>query len=514
MPRRPLGRGSVIAALATLIALGSPAVLPAAAQDGAGPVPRFEPGPCPQTPEPIEALSTARCGVLVVPENRSTANSRTIRLAVAIIPAATQPAQPDPVVFMTGGPGAAAIHDIPFLVEAGINRDRDLIVMAQRGTLYDDPVLNCPELDRYYGRQVSLVYDAPSTGRKQAAAARACRDRLVASGVDLSAYNTTENMADFADLRTVLGVGQWNVYGYSYGSDLALSFMRDHPEGIRTATIDSVVPPNIVSLPWTWSSAREGISTVLRACGAQPRCARRYPHLMRTFTRLVRRLERRPIVARVRPPQGGAKVKVVLDGGTLVNMLVANTPRPKDVPAALWALAHGDPGPMLAVRAAGSHVPEVPEQAQGMTQSFICREWEPYGSPAAILRAGRRVFPSWPDSVLVNAPQLPFERELCREWNVPAGPASQRVRVSSDIPTLVVSGTFDSKTGAKWGRYAARTLPNSTYVRINGIGHWVIVQSPCGQRIFQSFLSAPMSPDTSCAPKTRPAPFTIAPARR
>ena len=48
----------------------------------------------------------------MVPENRATPNGRTIRLAVAIIPAATQPAQPDPVVFMTGGPGAAAIHDI------------------------------------------------------------------------------------------------------------------------------------------------------------------------------------------------------------------------------------------------------------------------------------------------------------------------------------------------------------------------------------------------------------------
>ena len=56
------------------------------------------------------------------------------------------------------------------------------------------------------------------------------------------------------DLRRALNVAQWNVYGYSYGTDLALSLVRDHPEGIRTVTIDSVVPPNIVSLPWTWGS--------------------------------------------------------------------------------------------------------------------------------------------------------------------------------------------------------------------------------------------------------------------
>ena len=43
------------------------------------------------------------------------------------------------------------------------------------------------------------------------------------------------------------------------------------------------------------------------------------------------------------------------------------------------------------------------------------------------------------------------------------------------------------------------------------IGHWVVVQSPCAQSIFQSFLSAPLSPDTACAAETRPAPFTIVP---
>ena len=96
-------------------------------------------------------------------------------------------------------------------------------------------------------------------------------------------------------------------------------------------------------------------------------------------------------------------------------------------------------------------------------------------------------------------------------WNLPEGPASQRVRVNSDVPVLVVSGTFDAKTGAVWGRYAASMLSHSTYVTINGIGHWVIVQSPCAQKIFQSFLSAPLCPDTACAAETRPAPFTIVP---
>jgi len=465
----------------------------------ARPTPRFEAAPCPKTPEPIKELERARCGFLIVPENRSNGKGRIIRLAVAIVPSRSKPAHPDPIVFLAGGPGEAAILDTPFLVHAGVNRTRDLIIMSQRGTLYGEPDLNCPELDQYYGRQVGLLYGAPSTGRAQAKAAAACHRRLINLGIDLSAYNTTENEQDFVDLRSVLGIRQWNVYGYSYGTDLTLSLMRDHPDGIRTAIIDSVVPPDIVSLPWTWSSAREGITAVFNECRAQPACNSKYPDLLGIFTKTVSKLEANPIVRRVVPPQGGPAVKVVLDGGAVLNMAVANQPKAEDMPAALFKLANGDPRMFLEARAAGAGVAEVPEQAQGMTQSFVCREWEPYGSPPAILRAGRRVFPTLPDSVLINAPQLPFEHELCQTWNVPVGPPSQRIRVRSTIPTLVVSGTIDAKTGAQWGRYAASTLPNSTYVRIKGIGHWVIARSPCAQRIFQSFLAHPHSVDTACA---------------
>lgn len=70
---------------------------------------RFEPGPCPKTPEPIEALAEARCGTLTVPENRAEPNGRTIDLGVAIVPAATDKPKPDPIVWLAGGPGDDAV---------------------------------------------------------------------------------------------------------------------------------------------------------------------------------------------------------------------------------------------------------------------------------------------------------------------------------------------------------------------------------------------------------------------
>ncbi|MEU9046217.1 MULTISPECIES: alpha/beta fold hydrolase [unclassified Kitasatospora] len=468
----------------------------------------FVSGPCPETPEPVPG----RCGLLEVPESRThhRHHGRTIRLAVAIIPATSATPAQDPVVFMEGGPGGDAFGSVPFLIDAGVNRDRDLIVMAQRGTLHAQPALTCPEIDRFSVEAVALRYDAPSTGRRLVGAAKECRDRLTADGVDLSAYNTTENAADFADLRRALGIDRWNVYGYSYGTELALTYLRLHPEGIRSVAIDSVVPPQIVSLPWTWDSAREGIGAILAACAAQPDCERRYPNLPDTLTEQVRRLEAHPLKLTAQPPSGGDPVEVVLDGGAMVNLLVANTVKAVDVPAALDELARGNPERFARARAADA-VGAIGEFGHGLTQSVACSEWVPGFSESDLLETGRQAFPGWPDRVLAQAPQLPFEHHLCRAWDVPDRTAIQRVATVSDVPTLVVSGTFDSKTGASWGPFTARTLSRSTTVRIPGIGHWVVPQSPCAQSVLASFLTHPTAPDTGCVAGLSPKPFTITP---
>ncbi|HEV7421094.1 MAG TPA: hypothetical protein VGO30_14780 [Mycobacterium sp.] len=38
----------------------------------------------------------------------------------------------------------------------------------------------------------------------------------------------------------MLGIREWNYYGVSYGSDLALQLLRDHPDGSRSVVADSV----------------------------------------------------------------------------------------------------------------------------------------------------------------------------------------------------------------------------------------------------------------------------------
>ncbi|MER7953665.1 alpha/beta fold hydrolase [Streptomyces sp. NPDC096030] len=477
---------------------------------------RFEPGPCPRTADPIPALETARCGSLTVPEKRSRHKGdkgrRTITLAVAIIPAVTRTPAPDPIVWFAGGPGDDAVSEIPMANAGGLNRDRDVVFMSQRGTYSADPELTCPNVDEFAADALDLVFGARSTGRLHVEATRECRDRLVDRGVDLSAYNGTESAADYDGLRRALGIRQWNVFGISYGTDLALQYMRLHPKGIRSVGIDGVLPPSLAGGAVTWKAAREGFDGIFKACAEQTACNTRYPNLKGTFERLVGELEARPVTTTVTVPGQPAPVKVVLDGGVLVNWLTFASHLAEGVPRSIDELARGNPQRIAEQWAGGKLSPQaVGRLSHGLAFGVFCSEWTPYESEEDVLRAGRRLFPSFPRSVLANAPLLTWLHADCRAWDVPAAPRSIRSVTRSDIPTLVLTGGFDAQTAPSSGPYAARTLSRSTAVRIPYVAHVVFAESRCAQTITTSFFATPTAPDTACLAGLQPPRFDIAP---
>ena len=226
--------------------------------------------------------------------------------------------------------------------------------MNQRGNAYTEPNLACPEIDRAFAAAVGLPYDSKANQTQHVAATKACHDRLVAQGVDLSAFNTSEDEADFADLRKALKIKEWNVYGLSYGTDVALSLMRDHPEGIRAVIIDAVLPLSVVSLGWTWTNENEAINNIFRACANQPSCAATYGDLSAQFTAQVQKLEASPLTMTVPIPGTETNTKVVLDGGAILNW-IGSLPDPVvpiiSIPAAINALVKGKPTQIAQSRA-------------------------------------------------------------------------------------------------------------------------------------------------------------------
>jgi len=277
----------------------------------------FMPAACPATPQAIAELKRARCWRLVVPENREHDTGRTITLSVAVVPASSPQAKPDPIVWLAGGPGDDAITEVPMALAGKLNADRDVIFMSQRGTYTARPKLTCESLDRWAADTLDMPYDAAATGAAYSAATLKCRGELTAQTADLRAYNTLESADDLEALRLALHIAKWNVYGISYGTDLALTYMRQHPDGIRSVAIDGVLPPSVAGGAAEWVTAGEGINAVFKACRDQAPCRRRYGDIGATFRRLVIGYEASPKTVTVQVQGHPGKVKVKISGGML-----------------------------------------------------------------------------------------------------------------------------------------------------------------------------------------------------
>ena len=479
-------------------------------------MPRFEAAPCPKL-QGAESLADASCGYLVVPEDRSRPNGRTIRLMVAKFPARSPEKRPDPVVYLAGGPGDIAPLEANGLIAADFIRDRDIVVMSQRGTMFSEPALSCAPTDDFARELLGLRFYSVATKRAHVAATEACHRELAATGAELSAYNSTESAADFADLRKVFGYSAWNVYGTSYGSYLAQTLMRDHPEGIRSVVLDSVVPATY-TIPGYWQNTHAGFDNLFQACAAEPACNAAHPYLEGTFTGLVNKLEAEPLTATVSDPVTGEDVKVVLDGGALVDWLRNQNyavPSLRAAPDRIDGLSAGRTEAIEAIardragRAPPSG-PKVPALGFGLAFGVTCREAYPFATPEDLAAAGREAFPDYPASMQdEGVGGWAYANEDCRDvWKVPAAPEAMHQPVASSIPTLLISGSFDTLTSLAGANSAATSLSNATIISIAGVGHFVSPSSPCAQAVVASFLADPAALDTSCVGALEPSSFT------
>ncbi|MCU0756245.1 MAG: alpha/beta hydrolase, partial [Xanthomonadales bacterium] len=198
----------------------------------------FEPCTLPSTsvPEPVEAL----CTTMRVPENHAEPQGRQIELAIAWVPTDAE-AEPDPVFLLAGGPGQAAREAFPQLAGAfrEVLRSRNVLLVDQRGTGGSNP-LACRDAE---GRNAFSEDDATPE------AARAFAERCLAElskQNDVRYFTTTDYLADLEAVRIAIGAEKINLYGGSYGTRVGLQYAKAHPTRVRTLTIDSVVPNDLV----------------------------------------------------------------------------------------------------------------------------------------------------------------------------------------------------------------------------------------------------------------------------
>ena len=434
-------------------------------------------------------------------------------MLVARIKAISLTPKPDPIVLLAGGPGGSALFERNNA--KGWNLERDVILVSQRGTLKADPFLNCPEIDAFFERMPHLVSTDAATVEQSGVATRACHDRLAGEGWDLSAYNSAENAADIADLRVALGIGEWNVYGISYGTSLALQLLHDHPEGIRSMVLNSVLPPQVNLVDELWPTAAEGYEALFDACAAEAACNGAFPNVRAEFTKLVNDLTKQPRTISIIDPATGQPAEMVVDGYKLADLAgpegsLGNANARARIPSLVHNLAAGDGTEAAAALLAKK---EAAGAAAGLTGyglmfGVVCSEFVPFTNPEQATRRAKLALPNFPDPVLSLPPQIPTIFSDCKLWDVkPSGqPARQPVR--SDVPVLLVSGSLDSVTPPSFARIVASTLPNARNLVFPGGGHGVAGYSPeCFSTIMANFLNQPKDFDDSCLKSVRIPPF-------
>src|SRR5262245_13442489 len=240
-----------------LAALAYSLVASSAIADDVGP--RFEPTECWFS----KRVGAVDCGYLVVPANRRKADGKTVRVAIAMLKSGLGFQSSDPVVIVGGGPGYPIGLTDEGMAEwrRQIRRtpafqQRTVILVEQRGVGRSAPNLECPELAELATNEGYLLAGT-DTSKDEIAATIACRDRLLRDGVDLAGYSGIEFAADLADLRHAIGYDSWNLIGTSYGTRIALTAMRDHPEGLRAVVLNSVSPLEVPFLETTGARPSE-----------------------------------------------------------------------------------------------------------------------------------------------------------------------------------------------------------------------------------------------------------------
>ena len=461
----------------------------------APPEARFEPALCQMLEFPGVVV---QCGYLIVPESRRSPSNATLRLYTVVIRSIASDPAPDPVLYLSGGPGSHAVEVVPFLmgeVLLPLLQERDVIVFDQRGTGLSEPSLACPEDNQVVLNNLATDIKGEDLTSLHLGALAECKERLVKEGVNLDAYNSAENAADIADLREQLGIQEWNLLGVSYGTKLALTTMRDHPAGIRSAILDSAYPLEVAIHSEAVSNVDRALKELFTSCADDTRCDTAFPDLEQKLFDVLELLDKDPVGTTVFSQLKGTDHKVLVNGErfleTVIEALYITEIIPL-VPEMIYQAGEGNLRHFDFI--AGVTLGQMDFLSRGMFMSVQCADEIPFTTAEEAMGAVNK-FPRLRPYIDVTAPF-----DFCGVWNVSPSLSAENQPVSSGIPTLILAGQYDPVTPPSWGRQVQRSLSSSYLLEFPGNGHGVVFAGGgCNISVAIAFLAKPnTAPDDSC----------------
>jgi pimeloyl-ACP methyl ester carboxylesterase len=437
------------------------------------------------------------CGTYDVFEDREGRGRQKIRLNIAVLPAASDTPRPDPIFYLAGGPGGAATARATAFASSWMREDRDLVMIDQRGSGASHP-LRC----RLRGGPDD-VQGYTLTAFDQLDQLEACRNELGTSA-DLGLYGTPAAVDDIDEVREALGYHQINLLGLSWGSRTALVYMRRHPTHLRRVIANGIVPLSLTYPLFHARDSQRSLDLLLEECAHDEACSTAFPDLGSEFQAVLDRLEAAPATVTVSHPDTGQPVAIELTRAAFTEWV-------RWFLSSLWGTRWF---PIYVNQAFVGNLEPVAQDLVETTQFYNQRlaigQLMSVVCPEDVARIEPSDIPSTTAGTFMGAARVYQVLDACGLW--PPGDIAPDYGdpVSSDVPTLLWSGTLDPRCPPSWGDDAAQHLERSLHLVVPG-AHGVT--GPCIDAVSREFLDSatPLDVDTSCVESIVLPPFEVAP---
>lgn len=438
------------------------------------------------------------CGRYEVPEDRASGRGRKISLNIIILPARAKKAAPDPVFFLAGGPGQGAAGLVEYVGQGFLSKlreERDLVFVDQRGTGQSNP-LSC----NLYGEGVDVRDYFESMFPVEMV--HACR-RQLEKVADLRHYTTSVAVDDLDEVRRALGYGRINLYGGSYGTTVALAYIRGYGRHVRSAVLAGVAPLDF-KLPLPFARGGEAaMARVIKDCAEEAGCRAAFPKLREELDAVIARLEASPATLKGINPETGQVQPFTMGRGIFAERLRMMLFAPQAaslVPLLIHRAYLGDFKPFI--RAALPQARAIYQSLSvGMYFTVTCSEGASLITESDIRRETADTF--------LGDYRVRVHLGACREWPRGLVPRGFTRPVASDAPVLILSNEADPASPRAFGAEVARRLPNGRQVTIPLVGHNYF--SPCVSGLAMEFIAegSARGLDTSCLGDLKHPPFAL-----
>lgn len=419
---------------------------------------QFTPAPLPAPLRKFADAPRMRFGYIAVPENRANpSNTRTIQLAVVIVPALGATPQPDPVFYVVGGPGGSAtLSSGGFPVFKELNKDRDIVYLDPRGAGFSEPNL-------------FLRRDAASL-RKFTSINRAYFQN---QGIDLTGYNATEMAQDYESARVALGYGPINLFANSYGTFVAQEMLRRFPASLRAAVMSGNSPATDPFLPTTLPIEKHGVDALIRDVSSDRTARREFPNFRLHFYKLMASLYASPRKLKLKNLDTGKLESVTIDDQEFLSTLtelLQETGTIQYIPLLVRQFEQKNYHSLIA-RFFGPQKNLRLENPFGLYLSVLGID---FAAPGYV-RATERGVLGTHDPTLIRADGLQIYQlaQTVVAWGLPYNPGTTRTLPQSTVRTLFLEGEMDAQTPVNGGAVIAAGVPNSVNYTYPRIGHGV-----------------------------------------